>query len=177
MMHAPAIHLVPLTRSDLARLVQDDDEFARSRELQLGAVRDATIAVAEQSARFYDETGVEAPWGAYLAVGDTDAQVVGFGSFKGQPRDEGTVEIAYATFPPYEGRGIASAIAAQLVAIARRCTDVEVVVAHTLREENASVRLLRRLGFELVGEVIDDPADGVVWRWELAARPEADVTA
>jgi len=173
MTHTPVIHLVPLTRADLARLSQDPDEFARSREVRLAVVRDALIPLAEQSGRFYDDAGVEAPWGAYLAVDDTDAQVVGVCSFKGQPRDDGAVEIAYATFPPYEGRGVASAMAAQLVAIARRCADVEVVVAHTLREENASVRLLRRLRFELVGDVIDDPADGVVWRWELAADPQA----
>jgi len=57
----------------------------------------------------------------------------------------------------------------QLVAIAESSAEVDLIVAHTLREENASVRILRRLGFQLVGEVIDDPADGPVWRWELAS--------
>jgi RimJ/RimL family protein N-acetyltransferase len=39
------------------------------------------------------------------------------------------------------------------------------VIAHTLPEENASNRALRRNGFRLAGEV-EDPEDGRVWRWE-----------
>ena len=40
-----------------------------------------------------------------------------------------------------------------------------VPIAHTLPEENASTRALRRNGFTLAGAV-DDPEDGLVWRWE-----------
>jgi RimJ/RimL family protein N-acetyltransferase len=132
-------------------------------------MRDAIVDVADQSARFYDSAGVDAPWAAHLAVDDSEGQVVGACSFKGPPNNDRAVEIAYVTFPPYERQGIASAMADQLVAIADSSTEVDLIVAHTLREENASVRILRRLGFQLVGEVIDDPADGPVWRWELAS--------
>jgi RimJ/RimL family protein N-acetyltransferase len=38
-------------------------------------------------------------------------------------------------------------------------------IAHTLPEENASNRALRRNGFTFSGEV-DDPEDGLIWRWE-----------
>jgi [ribosomal protein S5]-alanine N-acetyltransferase len=163
-----SIGLVPLSRADLADLIKEPDEFATSHGFHLGAMRDATVDVADHSARFYDSARVDAPWGAYLAIDDSGAQVVGVCSFKGPPNNDRAVEIAYVTFPPYERRGIASAMAAQLVAMARSSTEVELIVAHTLPEENASVRILRRLGFRLVGEVIDDPADGPVWRWELA---------
>ena len=37
-------------------------------------------------------------------------------------------------------------------------------IAHTLPEENASNRALRRNGFVYAGEV-DDPEDGLIWRW------------
>ena len=84
---------------------------------------------------------------------------------QGRPNANRAVEIAYFTFPPYESQGFASAMAAELVAIARSSGEVELVVAHTLPAENISVRILRRLGFRFVGEVIDDP----VWRWELPA--------
>jgi len=38
-------------------------------------------------------------------------------------------------------------------------------------EENASTRILRRLGLQLLGPV-EDPEDGTVWRWVLPRRPE-----
>ena len=60
-------------------------------------------------------------------------------------------------------------MAAALVARAMREPDVQIVVAHTLRERNASTRVLEKTGFALVGEVVD-PEDGPVWRWERTLR-------
>jgi RimJ/RimL family protein N-acetyltransferase len=43
---------------------------------------------------------------------------------------------------------------------------VQVVCAHTLPEENASTRVLRKVGMRFVG--IDEDVDvGTVWRWEM----------
>jgi hypothetical protein len=41
------------------------------------------------------------------------------------------------------------------------------VRAHTLPERNASVRILEKLGFAHLGQIVD-PEDGPVWRWERA---------
>ena len=105
------------------------------------------------------------PWGSYLAR--DEGSFVGTCAFKSAPDPGGRVEIAYATFPIYEGRAYATAMAAALTQIALE-TGVETVVAHTLREENASNRALRRNGFTFAGEV-NDPEDGLVWRWEKRA--------
>jgi hypothetical protein len=43
---------------------------------------------------------------------------------------------------------------------------VEAVIAHTLPERNASVRVLEKTGFALDGESTDDDA-GTVWRFRL----------
>ena len=76
------------------------------------------------------------------------------------------MEVAYFTFPGEEGRGIASAMAAALVQVARAGgPEVAVVRAHTLPERNASCRVLEKAAFQHVGTVID-PEDGPVWRWE-----------
>jgi hypothetical protein len=45
---------------------------------------------------------------------------------------------------------------------------VKLVRAHTLRTPNASTKVLKKCGFEFVGEVFE-PDDGLVWRWHLAA--------
>ena len=102
------------------------------------------------------------PWGCYLAYQAELA--VGTCAFKAAPNAEGTVEIAYMTFPAFEGRGFATAMAAELTEIAL-AAGAALVVAHTLPEENASNKALRRNGFAYGREVMD-PEDGPVWRWE-----------
>ena len=90
---------------------------------------------------------------------------VGFGGFKGLPDATGTVEIGYLTFPLHEGRGVASAVAAGLVDIAR-ANGAARVVAHTLPRANPSTRVLQKAGFQRAGTAIDDDI-GEAWRWEM----------
>ena len=101
------------------------------------------------------------PWCGYIAWQSSTPQ--GFGGFVGRPNDKGVVEIGYLTFPAFERRGVASAVAAELVGIASK-HGVTAVIAHTLPEENPSTAVLRRNGFERDGEV-QDPDEGTVWRW------------
>lgn len=102
------------------------------------------------------------PWTGYL--GFEDDELIGMCSFKDEPTKEGTVEIAYFTFPENEGRGYASAMARGLVTLAEASDGVKHVLAHTLKGENASTSILKKLNFEFKGDVID-PEDGSVWRW------------
>ena len=104
------------------------------------------------------------PWGGYFVVDEDTHEVVGSCAFKTPPTPEGSVEIAYFTYPPYEGRGYASEMARRLVELATQAGTVESIVAHTLPEPSASTRVLEKAGLALVGEVID-PEDGRVWRW------------
>lgn len=105
------------------------------------------------------------PWGSYVV--ELDGQPVGVAAFKSAPAGSGEVEIAYMTFPAFEGRGHATATIAALVDVAIGAGARP--IALTLPEENASNRALRRNGFGFAGEVID-PEDGLVWRWEHRAR-------
>ncbi|WP_185965036.1 GNAT family N-acetyltransferase [Glacieibacterium frigidum] len=104
------------------------------------------------------------PWGNYLARRDGEA--VGLCAFKAPPAD-GAVEIAYGTFPPVQRQGVAQAMAAGLIEIARG-RGVVLVVAHTLPEPNTSNRILARLGFSFAGDA-EDPDDGHVWLWQRPA--------
>jgi RimJ/RimL family protein N-acetyltransferase len=120
--------------------------------------------VCLSSRLLYDLNGFEPPWIGYLA--QIDEGVVGTCAFKAPPR-LGRVEIAYFTFPEFEGRGFAQAMARELLAIAARLPGL-VVVAQTLPEENASNGVLRRLGFTFAGQV-EHPEDGPVWEWQRRA--------
>ena len=103
------------------------------------------------------------PWGSYVV--HLGGRPIGIAAFKSAPDPDREVEIAYMTFPAFEGRGHATKTIAALVAIAE--AEGAAPIAHTLPEENASNRALRRNGFVYAGEV-DDPEDGPIWRWEKA---------
>jgi RimJ/RimL family protein N-acetyltransferase len=94
---------------------------------------------------------------------DEPRTLVGWGGFKGPPRD-GVVELGYAVAPAWEGRGLASAAVREMLREAWASSEVTAVIAHTLPERNGSVRVLEKTGFERDGEAADDDV-GTVWRF------------
>ena len=110
----------------------------------------------------------ELHWGGYFAIDKGSREVVGSCAFKGPPAADGSVEIAYFTYPDFAGRGYATAMATRLIALAGRSPEVRRVIAHTMPGPNASSRVLQKVGMRFDGEVID-PEDGPVWRWQIAA--------
>ena len=127
-----------------------------------GTLPEVAHEVLRATVELYGTVGFEEPWIGYLAL--AEGTPVGTCAFKSLPHD-GRVEIAYFTFPDFEGRGFATAMAAELLAIARRDRSV-VVAAQTLPERNASHRVLEKLGFRHV-ETLEHPEDGTVWEWRL----------
>ncbi|MGC4029018.1 MAG: GNAT family N-acetyltransferase [Steroidobacteraceae bacterium] len=119
--------------------------------------------VLSATAGLYNLVGFVPPWICYLALdGETS---VGTCGFKSAPQ-EGRVEIAYFTFPCYEGRGIATSMASGLLGMARKAAPEVVVAAQTLPDRNASHRILEKLGFRCVGP-LEHPEDGTVLEWRL----------
>ena len=110
----------------------------------------------------YRSAGFVRPWIGYL--GCIDDRCIGACGFKG-PAIEGRVEIAYFTFPPFEGQGYATQMATQLLTKALDNNPSLCVVGQTSMSENASTAILRKLGFQFVGTV-QHPEDGAVWEWQ-----------
>ncbi|HND89459.1 MAG TPA: GNAT family N-acetyltransferase [Saprospiraceae bacterium] len=106
----------------------------------------------------------EAGWWNYLIIHRPDACLIGTCGFKGPPGPDGAVEIGYEIADAYQGRGLATEAAGALADWAARQPGVSAITAHTLAEENASVALLRRLGFQFEGEWVD-LEDGRIWGW------------
>ncbi len=103
------------------------------------------------------------PWCGY--IGRRGGVPVGYGGFKGVPDGSGAVEIGYLTFPAYQGSGVATAIAAAMIVIARSAAAT-CVTAHTLPHDNPSTGVLRNNGFARDGDLID-PDQGTIWKWSL----------
>lgn len=96
--------------------------------------------------------------------------VVGSCAYKGPPDSEGAVEIAYGVDPEHQGKGYATEAARAMVDHAFSSRRVRLVRAHTRLEGEASMRVLRKGGFERIAQVVD-PEDGLVWRWEVRREP------
>lgn len=124
---------------------------------------DAAKEVGAAYVDLYKRMGFVPPWLGYFAL---DGSVcVGTCGFKSPPVAN-RVEIAYFTFPGFEGRGYATRMAEALIERGRMADMKVVIAAQTLPQESASTTILRRLGFAMVGTV-DHPEDGPVWEWQL----------
>ena len=111
----------------------------------------------------YQTVGYQPPWLGYFAViGD---QCIGTCGFKSPPENN-RVEIAYYTFPAFEGKGMATQMAKTLVDIAREAAPNVIIAAQTLPAEGASTSILIKLGFENVA-TLEHPEDGTVWEWQF----------
>ncbi len=124
---------------------------------------DAAREVASSYPTYYEAIGYVEPWIGYLAR--RDEQWVGACGFKGAPK-RGRVEIAYFTFPAFEGQGVATGMARALITKASEADSAVIVTARTLPEGGPSSTILRKLGFTKT-TTVTDAEDGEVWEWVL----------
>lgn len=115
------------------------------------------------TAAMYDRLGFDPPWIGYIAIASGTA--VGGGAFVGSPANN-RVEIAYFTLSDRRHTGVATRTARRLVEIARHHAPGIELYAKTMPEENASTRILTRLGFRMIGTDIDHEI-GEAWAWLL----------
>lgn len=153
---------MPLNLTSFPRDVEPD-AFAATLAPSFGGDEGPAREILAQTVDLLTRDPRPNPWASYLV--ELDGTPIGVAAFKSAPNQAGEVEIAYMTFPAYEGRGHATATIAALVDIAEAAGAAP--IALTLPEENASNKALRRNGFVYAGEVMD-PEDGPVWRWERA---------
>ena len=150
----PQIKLVPKTAAEARAMIEALSPADRAQ------------VSADWLARLNAPSSEDEQWTFGYTTLNEDGVVVGQCGFKGPPDGERVVEIAYGTNPEFEGRGYATEAARELVRIALSRPTVGVVRAHTIAPDNASTRVLTKVGFVGVGDVMD-PEDGRVWRWEL----------
>jgi RimJ/RimL family protein N-acetyltransferase len=115
----------------------------------------------------------DAKWGFYcveLPASDNDkGTLVGAGGFKGAPDADGIVEIGYSVLPEFQRRGYALEAVLGWVGFAFAQPKVRMICAHTLASGAASIGVLKKAGFKMVGRGYDPgaPSDQEVVRFEL----------
>jgi ribosomal-protein-alanine N-acetyltransferase len=144
------------------RLIQIDRSGLPAEDI--GPLPEVAQQCCAQTIELYQRVGFHPPWVGFLVL--QDGNTVGTCAFTAPPR-ENRVEIAYFTFPEFEGRGIATAMARELIVMARAAWPAITITAHTLPQRNASNSILEKLGFEFFA-TIEHSEDGKVWAWHLA---------
>lgn len=134
-------------------------------EKEINKLHPIAESILTATVELYKTVSYEFPWVGYLVLDDL-GECIGTCAFKSPPVHN-TVEIAYFTFPEYEGKGLASRMANNLVHIALKAQPGIKVIAQTLPEENSSTSILKKAGFVFAKEVIH-PDDGMVWEWKFA---------
>lgn len=157
------VELLPID----GELAESVAEGAAALERNFGALlrADCVAFLQEQVAAttaLYLKVPRELPWIGYLAA--REGEIVGLCGFKAGPDEDGVVELAYGTLKPFEGKGIATAMALELVKIAQDSPLARRVIAHTLPKASASTKVLEKVGMRFVGPVVDHE-DGPVWLW------------
>ena len=106
-----------------------------------------------------------APWWTYVFIEREVSSLVGSGGYTGRPK-EGVVEIGYEIATEFRGRQLAGEAARGLIDNAFSDSSVSAVIAHTRPEENASTRVLEKIGMRRV-EDVEDREEGTLWRWRI----------
>jgi RimJ/RimL family protein N-acetyltransferase len=157
------LEFLPATRKALRMLAAEPDEFAEEYGVRLHEVAQG---VAQSSLEFMRTFSLETPshWFGHFAIEAESQEMVGVCTLKGPP-DGGTVEMAYYTFPGFEERGIATAMARFVLERARVLPGVKVVMARTPPGFDGAARVAEKIGMRFVDEEVEE--ESVMWRWEI----------
>lgn len=164
MIQTERLNLIACELKHFEAFERNENELARMLDVEIADGWLVFPEVVSYSREFLKNNADAADWRMYFFIHQADRKLVGNGGFKGIPDDAGTVEIGYAVAPSYCGKGLATEAAQGLIDFAFSHSQVETVQAHTLAAENASVRVLRKVGMDFVRE-FNDPEDGDVWQW------------
>ncbi len=90
-------------------------------------------------------------WGfRYFVLKQEPRRLAGAGGYAA-PAANGEIEIGYSITPSLRRQGLASEAVLALTSRAFRALDIERVIAHTLPDVAASIGVLEKCGFRLVG--------------------------
>lgn len=150
-LHGEHVSLVPVTHTVAVAALSNDRARVQSALDPLVAAPDWPHPDTADALRPLAEHGSPDQDGGWLVV--VDDTVVGDCGWLGGPSGAGDVEIGYGLAPSARGRGVATEAVALLCSWAAAQPGVTRLTADVLPGNEASLRLLRRLGF------VQAPAD------------------
>ncbi|RRB00997.1 GNAT family N-acetyltransferase [Larkinella rosea] len=171
------LQIIPLSHSDLEQLSTSRAALETARCLDLSNFElnaDARFMAEFEAAltHFVIPNLVAHPdqwfWFTHWIIVHRDLNLtIGGLGMAGPPDTAGQVMIGYFMDKKFEGNGYATEAVSCFVDWIFQQPDVKTVIADTLKEYNASQRVLQKTGFTFVGEV----EEGVRWLKKRPAKP------
>ncbi len=169
MIETERLQLIACNKMHLGALIQSEQALADLLGVELAEnwlVFPETIDFIPHAIKMLEMNPQILRWGMHFFVKKDENKIIGNGGFKGVPDEGGMVEIGYAISPLYENQGLGSEAARGMIDYAFSWSNVQMVDAHTLAEENASVRVLQKHGMSRIAEKHDEE-DGDIWQWRI----------
>jgi [ribosomal protein S5]-alanine N-acetyltransferase len=107
------------------------------------------------------DAGKDALYSTFWTIIDSQENVmVADLCFKGQPNENGEIEIGYGTYPAFEGKGFMTEAVGAMLLWAFAQPNIRVVIAQTAPSNIASQKILQKNNFVKYGETLEN----ILWR-------------
>lgn len=166
MIETERLQLIACSKMHLNALIQSEQALAELLGVELAENWLVFPEAAPYALEMLEKNPQVLRWGMHLFIHKAENKIIGNGGFKGLADENGMVEIGYAISPQFENQGLATEAARGMIDYAFSWSNVKMVDAHTLAEENASVRVLQKCGMTRIAEK-HDAEDGDIWQWRI----------
>lgn len=112
----------------------------------VNSLKDAEVYIREKYLSAYEEYG----FGAYICERRLDSVIVGTCGFYKRPNLDHP-DIGFALLPEHEGKGYAYEAASGLMKYGKEYLNISEIYGITLPKNEASIKLLKKLGLSLTG--------------------------
>jgi len=163
--HTYRLRLIPLSMEQLQLCLTNRDRLAQELGLSLENLEiDQPVerAIRIKLSKMEGAASEAHGWFTYWLMVITAEQAgAGFVGFKGQPDEQGEVEIGYGIAPIYQNKGFTTEAVRGLIAWGFESPDcISVIAAETLRSNIPSHRVLTKVGMAIDKETAETPS----WR-------------
>ncbi|WP_245533420.1 GNAT family N-acetyltransferase [Actinoalloteichus spitiensis] len=167
MISSERLDLVALDSEALSLVVAGDVAgLERTLDVAVPAEWPAVVPARLRLAQLTEDPS-ELPWLVRAMVDRAERRIVGVTGFHGRPDDQGRAEVGYEVLPGDRRRGYAREALLALADWANASGAALTCVASVAPTNEASLSLVRSLGFRPVAERLD-PVDGVELVFERA---------
>lgn len=159
MIETDQLRIIPLNHEYLAKFIKSDNSLEAALNLNDSseAMQEALREALENDIlpNLRDSNKNYLYYTLWMAIDKNENKIVGNICLKGEPNDDGEVEIGYGVYEEFKNRGYMTEIVALMIEWLRKQSNVKLVTALTEKDNVPSIRVLDKNKFIQSGEKED----------------------